>query len=91
MENIQNKFPLYSYNKWRKLGEVTVGRPFPDKKLFIEYSFCHFNSDNVNEHLDIVKTEEITDKEHMSNIKLSICRNKKRILTGWSVLWRKTE
>ena len=69
MRKIQNKFPLHSYNEWGKLREVIVGRPFPDEKLFVDYSFCHFNFDNVNEHLDIVKNEEIIDKDHMSTIK----------------------
>lgn len=69
MEKIQNKFPLHSYNEWGKLREVIVGRPFPDEKLFVDYSFCHFNFDNINEHLDIVKKEEITDRDHMSTIK----------------------
>lgn len=69
MNKVQNKFPLQSYNEWGRLREIIVGCPFPDEKLFIDYSFCHFNFDNVNEHLDIVKNDNISDKGYMTKIK----------------------
>lgn len=49
-----SKFNLHSYNVWGKLNEVIVGNPFPSDEFLVDYSFCHFNFDNINEHLDMV-------------------------------------
>lgn len=49
-----SRFPLHSYNEWGKLNEVIVGNPFPSEDILVDYSFCHFNFDNVNEHLDLI-------------------------------------
>lgn len=50
--------PLNSYNEWGKLKEVIVGCPFPHKDILVDYSFCHFNFDNINEHLDIIENKK---------------------------------
>lgn len=55
------RFPLNSYNEWGKLHEVVVGRPFPTKECLVDYSFCHFNFDNINEHLDIIDGRKATE------------------------------
>lgn len=61
----ESKFPLSSYNEWGTLKEIIVGRPFSKKDILVDYSFCHFNFDNVNEHLDIIERKK-ADKNNCS-------------------------
>lgn len=63
------KFSLNSYNEWGKLKEVVVGRPFPTKEILVDYSFCHFNFDNINGHLDIISKEKVSNNEYSGVVK----------------------
>lgn len=61
MSSLTPQYPLCSYNEWGRLREVVVGNPFPTEEVLIDYSFCHFNFDNINEHLDIISKASLTN------------------------------
>lgn len=63
------EYSLNSFNEWGKLKEVVVGRPFPTEEILVDYSFCHFNFDNINEHLDIISKDKVYDNEYSGVIK----------------------
>lgn len=63
------KFSLNSYNEWGKLKEIIVGCPFSSKEILVDYSFCHFNFDNINEHLDIINAKKACNNEYSGIVK----------------------
>lgn len=63
------KYPLNSYNEWGKLNEVIIGRPFQSEDFLVDYSFCHFNFDNINEHLDLIEKEKANNSEYSTTLR----------------------
>ena len=68
MINAIPKFKLNSFNEWGKLREVVVGNPFPSDSILIDYSFCHFNFDNINEHLDLIAKDHLAQDSNYNQI-----------------------
>lgn len=68
MVNETPQFKLNSYNEWGKLKEVIVGNPFPSDSVLVDYSFCHFNFDNINEHLDIISKDHLSQDSDVNRI-----------------------